>query len=103
MRKNSGRAEMVKAVKRVLAGRRHFNVPVPSEHVPGLESPHMRLSSREYAIMQQIARGKRLIDIAREMHVSANTVGTYRRRILNKLGLESAAEVIRYVIDHKLE
>jgi len=34
--------------------------------------------------------------------LSAKTVSTYKRRVLDKLGLESTADLVRYVIDHKL-
>ena len=41
-------------------------------------------------------------EVASDLNLSAKTVSTYKRRILNKLGLESTAALVRYVIDHKL-
>jgi two-component system response regulator EvgA len=44
----------------------------------------------------------RASQIATEFHVSAKTIGTYKRRILDKLGLESTADLVRFAIHHHL-
>jgi len=41
-------------------------------------------------------------EIADELGLSVKTVSTYRTRILEKMNMENNAELIRYVIDHKL-
>ena len=52
------------------------------------------LSEREYQIFQGIAAGKGLTEIAGELKLSVKTVGTYRTRILEKLNLESTADLV---------
>jgi DNA-binding NarL/FixJ family response regulator len=49
-----------------------------------------------------LAAGRRIGDVASELNLSAKTVSTYKRRILNKLGLASTADLVRCVIDRKL-
>jgi DNA-binding NarL/FixJ family response regulator len=55
------------------------------------------LSNREIEILKLIASGKSLVHIAEKLHLSSSTVTTYRRRILEKTGLSSNADLINYV------
>jgi DNA-binding CsgD family transcriptional regulator len=63
---------------------------------------HKALSNREYRVMLMIASGKSIKDIAKEMYLSNSAVSTYRARILEKLNLETTAELIRYAINNNL-
>jgi DNA-binding CsgD family transcriptional regulator len=49
-----------------------------------------------------IGGGKALNQIAEELHLSANTVRTYRTRILEKIGVNRTSELIHYAITHRL-
>lgn len=51
------------------------------------------LSLREFSVAKQIATGARPQDIAESLRISIKTVGTYRSRLLQKLGVRSNAEV----------
>ncbi len=62
--------------------------------------PHLSLSEREKEVMQMIVDGKRISDIAKELHLSQTTVSTYRSRILEKMHMESDADMIRYSIEN---
>lgn len=64
--------------------------------------PHEALSAQEHRVMVLIASGKAPAEIARIMHLSAKTVGTYRARIREKTGLASTAEIARYCLQHGL-
>ena len=48
--------------------------------------------------MGRIAEGRRGSQIATEMGVAVKTVDTYRRRIMQKLGLQSQSELMRYAL-----
>ena len=63
---------------------------------------HESLSDREMQVLQQIASGKTVSEIAEEISLSVNTVSTYRARILEKLSLNNSAELTRYAIDNHL-
>jgi two-component system, NarL family, invasion response regulator UvrY len=49
-----------------------------------------------------IASGKSLNEIAALLSLSDKTISTYRARILEKIGLKSNAELIRYAIQNDL-
>ncbi len=66
------------------------------------KSPHEALSNQEYRVMLKIASGMSMKDIAKEKYLSSSTVSTYRARILDKLNLETTAELIRYAIKNNL-
>lgn len=61
-----------------------------------------RLSPREFEVMQYLAAGLKLSEIARRLRLSHQTITTHRRHILEKTGLRSTAEIIRYGILHGL-
>jgi len=101
--KSSGRSDLLKAVGNVLDGKRHFSESVRrgarSQRSAAL---HADLSAQEYKVLLALAAGTRTGEVAAELNVSAKTVSTYKRRILNKLGIKSTAGLVRYVIEHKL-
>lgn len=56
------------------------------------------LSDREYQVMCMFAAGKTLKEIAEELSLSIQTISTYKTRILEKMGMNTTAEVIRYAV-----
>jgi DNA-binding NarL/FixJ family response regulator len=101
--KSSGRSTLLKAVRTVLEGKKYFNESIRR----GVDHPrsialHADLSAQESKVLLDIAAGMRTGEIAAELNLSAKTVSTYKRRVLNKLGLTSTSDLVRYVIDHKL-
>ena len=60
------------------------------------------LSDREIEVLQWIAQGRRLTEIAEHLNLSIKTVSTYRARLLIKLGMKTTAELIRYALDQQL-
>jgi two-component system invasion response regulator UvrY len=101
--KSSGRSDLLKAVADVLDGKKHFSESVRREaRSLGPAALHADLSAQEYKVLLALAAGRRTGEVASDLNLSAKTVSTYKRRILNKLGLESTASLVRYVIDHKL-
>jgi DNA-binding NarL/FixJ family response regulator len=63
---------------------------------------HERLSDREFEILQCIARGKTVKEIACELVLSSNTISTYRARILEKMKMQTNAELTHYAISNHL-
>jgi DNA-binding NarL/FixJ family response regulator len=100
-------AETFNAVRKVLAGGNYIS-PVIAEQLARRVGryysgpPHLELSNREFEVMRLLVAGKRLTLIAKDFAVSIKTISTYRTRLLQKLGLQSNAELVRYAIDHKL-
>jgi len=63
---------------------------------------HTKLSKREFEVFIDISKGMKPGLIAQKYNVKAKTIGTYRKRILEKLNLHSNAELIRYAIKQDL-
>ena len=61
-----------------------------------LHSP--ALSTREREVLQLIAEGQTTRDIATKLYLSVKTVETHRKQIMDKLGLDSVAELTKYAI-----
>src|ERR1043166_8087197 len=72
--------------------------------LPGqtVKLPHESLSNREYQVVRMIASGQSLRQIAQQLSVSPQTISTHRARILEKLGLQTTAALIRYAVQNKL-
>ena len=66
------------------------------------KQPHECLSDREYQVLCLIASGKTVKEIAVELSLSVKTVSTYRSRILEKMRMNSHAEITPYAIKHPL-
>jgi DNA-binding NarL/FixJ family response regulator len=64
--------------------------------------PHEVLSDREFQVLQMLAAGKSINEIADTCSLSAKTISTHKMRLMQKLGLSNNAEVIRYAIRHGL-
>lgn len=60
------------------------------------------LSPREREVVRLTAEGYDARDIGERLYLSAKTVETYRRRAMEKLGLHSRAELVRYALQHGL-
>jgi len=99
--------QLAQAIRRVVAGGKYITAEVAealaSAIIPALnETPHTRLSNREFQIFRKLASGKSVHDIAQELCLSANTVSTHKRRLMNKLGIENNASLVRYAVKHQL-
>lgn len=104
--KERGPQELRLAVSRILQGG-HYLPSSETEHSLD-EGPHRNgpstdtLSDREIEVLQWIAQGRRLTEIAEHLNLSIKTVSTYRSRLLIKLGMRTTAELIRYALDQQL-
>jgi two-component system, NarL family, invasion response regulator UvrY len=101
--KSSGRTDLLNAVRNVLGGKKHFDGLIRQDVANEKSAaPQANLSAQELKVLLALAAGRRTGEIATELNLSGKTVSTYKRRILDKLGLKSTADLVRYVIDHKL-
>jgi len=105
--KESVPEELKMAVKRVLGGGRYVSATLAEKLAwdlrRGTDAPvHELLSDREFQVLRMIASGKTVKEIASEISLSVKTVSTYRSRILEKTGLRTTAELIRYALQSQL-
>ena len=107
MTKESAPAELVGAVKKVMAGGRYVSPALAEKMASYLavdvqNPPHERLSDREFHVLRLIASGKPVSAIAKELSLSVKTISTYRARILEKMGMANSAELTHYAIQNHL-
>jgi DNA-binding NarL/FixJ family response regulator len=94
--KDKGAAELLRAIRRILAGGTAF--PRPRDADRGLGDPCAALSPRETEVLQGLVSGEQLAAMAARLGVGAKSISTYRRRILDKLGVQSNAELIALMV-----
>jgi two-component system, NarL family, invasion response regulator UvrY len=105
--KESVPEELRAAVQRVLSGGRYVSTTLAEKLAcdlrEGADTPaHELLSDREFQVLRMIASGKTVTQIAGEIALSVKTVSTYRARILEKTGMKTTAELIRFALQSHL-
>jgi two-component system invasion response regulator UvrY len=99
--------QLVQAVRRVARGGKYVSESM-AEKLAGMmddgrtRAPHERLSDREFEVLRALGSGMMVKDVAAQLRLSAKTVSTYRTRLLEKMGLKSKADLVRYVVTHEL-
>lgn len=105
--KDSATEQLVAAIRRIAAGGAYVSAET-AEHlardaVPRTDAaPHTLLSDREFQVFRMIADGKSVGEIARQLSLSVKTVSTHKTRVLEKMNMSNAAELVRYALEHKL-
>jgi len=105
--KDSPRAELSKAIHKVMEGGRYLSPSLAERLVHDWERgadrpPDQSLSDREFQVMRLIASGKTLSEIAELLSLSDKTISTYRARLMEKMGMRTNAELTHYAIQNKL-
>ncbi|MHB8087381.1 MAG: response regulator [Anaerolineaceae bacterium] len=105
--KDSAPTELVIAIQKIMSGNKYVTIALEQRLVEDLATPrlqelHESLSDREFQILLALAKGKKNLEIANELHLSPKTVSTYRGRVFQKLHLFTIVELIHYVLDHNL-
>jgi DNA-binding NarL/FixJ family response regulator len=105
--KHSLAHELVDAIRTVHSGQRYLSKPLADELLDRIvsdvpEDPLSRLSAREREVLQMIAEGSSIVDIAGTLSLSRKTVETYRERMMEKLGLDNFAALVRFAIQQGL-
>jgi two-component system invasion response regulator UvrY len=106
--KDSPSEQLLQAVRKVARGGKYVSASLAEKLAFDLahQAPldlHEILSNREFEVMRLIAAGNTTAAIGSNLSLSVKTVSTYRSRVLEKLGLQSNAELIRYAIDRGLD
>ena len=103
--KDSSAEEMINAVQKVAIGERYLSADIAQkialeQLTPKETSPLEVLSEREMQVMFMITRGLAINDIAEKLFLSPKTVGTYRYRMYDKLGIKNDVELIHFAMKH---
>jgi len=105
--KSASPEELVRAVRRLAQGLRYMSPAAAEELIGALgngldQAPHERLSDREYQVLCLLGSGKSVGRIAQELDRSVKTISTYRARILEKMDMQSNAQLVHYVLQRRL-
>jgi two-component system invasion response regulator UvrY len=101
--KNGGMGQMVAAVRAVASGKpfidadRVTEVAVRQVVVAG-DDPLRVLSTREFQLFRLFAEGQAVTEIAADLSLSPKTVGVHYTKIMKKLRLQNAAQLVRLAI-----
>ncbi|HET7250493.1 MAG TPA: response regulator transcription factor [Gemmatimonadales bacterium] len=99
--------QLLEAIRRVYRGGKYVSPALAERLAEQLDggaerAPHELLSDREFEVMRRLGNGLTITQIANELALSAKTVSTYRARILEKMAVESNADLVRYAARYGL-
>ena len=99
--------DLVEAVRRIAAGHRYVTRELAEQLALGVvegaaKAPHETLSNREFEVFRFLAGGLSLKEIGARMGVSPKTVSSFRARVLEKMGVKTNADLVRYAVEHRL-
>jgi len=99
--------QLVLAIGRVARGGKYVSESMAERLADMIDSGqnravHESLSDREFEVLRALGSGMMVKDVAAQLGLSANTVSTYRTRLLEKMGLKTKQDLVRYVVAHDL-
>jgi len=105
--KEAADSELVAAIRQVAAGGSYVNPAlgarvVISEAKEDAEAEADPLSEREHQVLRLLALGHTNQEIAKTLYISVRTAETHRAHIMQKLGLASRAELVRYALGRQI-
>jgi two-component system, NarL family, invasion response regulator UvrY len=105
--KDSAYEELTLAIRKIASGGRYVAQAFAeklafNDYDSDNQKLHEKLSEREFQIMVMLAKGKSVMEIARELFISDKTVSTHRVHILVKMGMKKNAELTIYSIKNNL-
>jgi DNA-binding NarL/FixJ family response regulator len=112
--KNVGTAELIKAINTVLEGKLYYAQHLANELIErrilgkgsidlANDNPAVaRLSRREVEIIQLICDQLTNEEISKKLFLSKRTIDNHRQNILNKLGMNNTAGLVRFAVENGL-
>jgi DNA-binding NarL/FixJ family response regulator len=104
--KDSSAADLVHAVREVVAGRRYLSSPLSERAIEAYIQkatdvtldPYEMLTNREREVLHLAAEGYTNAEIADQLSISPRTAETHRANLMHKLGLRTHTDLIRYAL-----
>lgn len=110
--KNTGKIELVRAIKTVYRGQSYFSDEVTETIMKSLVSPKVsekkttsllpKISRREKEVLQLIVQEHTTQEIATELFISLKTVESHRRSLLTKMNVRNTAGLVRVAVENEL-
>jgi DNA-binding NarL/FixJ family response regulator len=105
--KDAIRSELLKALSNALKGEIYVSEKIAPQVMQALaegtyrhKSATVKLTARQREVLQLVAEGHTISDMARILYVSRRTVEFHKYNIMQALGLRSTAELTQYAIKH---
>jgi DNA-binding NarL/FixJ family response regulator len=105
--KRSAAAELLTAIKQVMQGRSYIT-PLMTESLvealmqPPEHSPAEELTPRQREILQLLAEGRSMKEVATVLDITASTVAFHKYRMMEHLKVKSTAELVQYAVRHHI-
>ena len=98
MSKHAAGQELLTAIQEVLGGGTYLSPQVAAQigGLPAGDKPLAKLTPRQRQVLQLIAKGYRMREIANALQVSPRTVETHKYEIMRVLGFKNTADLVRY-------
>jgi len=100
--KDTAANELIAAVRALAAGKAYFGPQATQalaeqyQRPEGADDPYGTLTAREREVFHLVIEGRTTKEVARELGTSVKTAENHRTRIMDKLRVHNAAELVRY-------
>jgi DNA-binding NarL/FixJ family response regulator len=100
--------ELIEAIYEVNQGREYFNKNISSIIMRSLMgnksdiNKQAGLTNRETEVLRFVANGLMNKEVAHQLQISVRTVDCHKNNIMNKLKLNTTAELVKYAIKNKI-
>ncbi|MHC4478143.1 MAG: response regulator [Planctomycetota bacterium] len=105
--KHSAPDELLTAIRQALKGRTYVTPLIAGELMKSYkDGPDpkkdalAKLTGRQREVLQLLAEGRSAKEVARTLHISTRTVEFHKYRMMQELGIETSAELVRFAIKH---
>lgn len=105
--KDSDPETLLDAIRKVAGGGKYLD-PLLVEQLaydavfPAQRAPHTLLTDREFEVFRLLVAGRHVNEIAEQLAISSKTVSTHKLHLMEKMKLESTADLVRYAIQFGL-
>ncbi len=106
--KNSAGEELIQAIHEILQGRAYVTPLIAKDMITVLMEAkseggsEAKLTSRQREVLQLVAEGRTMKEVAGILNISARTAETHKYEMMSVLGVRTTAELIQYAIRLRL-
>jgi DNA-binding NarL/FixJ family response regulator len=105
--KRSTPVELLTAIREVMLGRSYVTPLVTEQLVESLlkveeHKAGQELTSRQREILQLVAEGRSMKEIAGVLDITPRTVAHHKYRLMDQLHIKSTAELVQYAVKHNM-
>ena len=105
--KRSAASELTTAIREVMQGRSYITPLITGDLVGSLmhgdaQKPAEALTSRQREVLQLLAEGKSMKEVASTLNLTPRTVAFHKYRMMERLGVGSSAELVQYAVKHHI-